>query len=290
MRRVRLSIGNILILIAIFGVGFAALKHPSSRWSGGLLLGDVCLFVFALMAIGYRRGAKRAFWVGFALFGWVYLVIAHAPVVREVSSPFLLTTRALQKARPEVQTIFFAISLQPPPSSRTVPAVSPGSTAATSTATLNVKAVPTATIIAPSATFTTAARPSPAPMLAPNSSPAADSNTAAAASNASAAAGPVTPPPPTSTMSVTVAPTVTARVTAGSQAKLAQIFLATPTASSSTAQFVATPLVSSGTDPREFYRVGHALSALVAAILGGVVARLLFVNPVRHIEGEDPRI
>ncbi|MEX2138352.1 MAG: hypothetical protein WD894_03775 [Pirellulales bacterium] len=34
---------------------------------------------FAVLAAIFRRGAKQAFWVGFALFGWLYLWMAHWP-------------------------------------------------------------------------------------------------------------------------------------------------------------------------------------------------------------------
>jgi hypothetical protein len=101
MRRSRLSIRSVLFLIAIFGVGFAALKHPTNWWSGGLLLGDLCLFVFAAMAIAYRQGSRRAFWLGFALFGWAYLVIGFAPGLRVATRPYLLSTRALERAWPK---------------------------------------------------------------------------------------------------------------------------------------------------------------------------------------------
>jgi hypothetical protein len=111
MPKLRLSIGTILKWIALLGIGFAALKNSSQWWANGLLLGDVCLCVFALMSIGYRSGARRAFWIGFALFGWAYLILAFAPGVREMAKPHLVSTKLLQKMVPEVEMFAFVVSL-----------------------------------------------------------------------------------------------------------------------------------------------------------------------------------
>jgi len=36
----------------------------------------------------YRSGDKRAFWLGFAVFGWSYLLLCYGPIFAENSSPF----------------------------------------------------------------------------------------------------------------------------------------------------------------------------------------------------------
>jgi hypothetical protein len=91
MRRLRFRIGTILILIIALGVGFAALRESSDIWDGGaftLVLGALLLSI--LLAI-HRSGKKRAFWVGFALFGWAYLGLSLVPPIESR----LITTKAL---------------------------------------------------------------------------------------------------------------------------------------------------------------------------------------------------
>jgi hypothetical protein len=202
MRRSRLSIRAVLFLVAIFGFGFAALKHPSEWWAGGLLFADVCLFVFAVMAIAYRQGARRTFRVGFALFGWTYLVIGFAPAIQKASRPYLLSTKALERARPKDSkaTVRLALVLR----------YASGRSLAQRNA--------IATLASPSAN-------SSDPLVLLGGSKAPSLNT------------------------------------------------------------YDGRLASTDAGSEEFYRVGHALSALFAALVGGGIARILFVDRDDRGEG-----
>lgn len=42
------------------------------------------LLLAAVLAAVYRAGAHRAFWIGFALFGWAYILFAFVPVFRVI--------------------------------------------------------------------------------------------------------------------------------------------------------------------------------------------------------------
>jgi hypothetical protein len=91
MRRFRFHIGGLLILIILLGVGFAALRESNELWDSGiftLTLG--ALLVSVLLAV-HRTGAKRAFWIGFAFFGWAYLGLTLIPSIESR----LPTTRVL---------------------------------------------------------------------------------------------------------------------------------------------------------------------------------------------------
>ena len=91
MRRFRFHIGTLLILVLILGVGFAALRESNETWDSSifsLTLG--MLSVLILLAV-HRTEKKRAFWLGFALFGWTYVGLSLVPSIESR----LLTTKAL---------------------------------------------------------------------------------------------------------------------------------------------------------------------------------------------------
>jgi hypothetical protein len=91
MRNLRFNIANLLGLIVFFGVGFAALRESDDLWQCGLFTLTVGVLLVSILLAIHRDGAKRAFWVGFALFGWGYL----ATSVVEPLEARLLTTKGL---------------------------------------------------------------------------------------------------------------------------------------------------------------------------------------------------
>jgi hypothetical protein len=109
MRRRRLSIIWLASVVVISGVGIAALRFATEVWAGVVF--TLALFVLGIAVLGviYRYGARRAFWSGFALFGWGYMVVCFAPWFRDEVRPYLFTTK-LQEAAvaminpPQVQT------------------------------------------------------------------------------------------------------------------------------------------------------------------------------------------
>ena len=91
MRRFRFRIGTLLVLIIALGVGFAALRESNDTWDSGVFtLALGALLVSILLAI-HRTEKRRAFWLGFALFGWAYLGLSLVPPI----DSRLITTKAL---------------------------------------------------------------------------------------------------------------------------------------------------------------------------------------------------
>jgi hypothetical protein len=91
MRRVRFHIGTIVILILMLAIGFAALRESNEIWDSStfsLTLG--LLLISSLLAI-HRTGSRRAFWLGFTLFGSTYLGLSLVPFIESR----LITTKAL---------------------------------------------------------------------------------------------------------------------------------------------------------------------------------------------------
>jgi hypothetical protein len=91
MRRIRFSIAGLLGLVAFSGAGFAALRAASEPWDSGLFGVTLLLLLAAILLAVHRTWRTRAFWLGFALYGWAYLVGSLIPQIESR----LPTTRAL---------------------------------------------------------------------------------------------------------------------------------------------------------------------------------------------------
>lgn len=76
MGRFRVSIAGMMALVVALGLAFASLRFPSEAVAGAVLLATLGALAFAVLAIVYRAAARRAFWLGFVLFGWGYMALA----------------------------------------------------------------------------------------------------------------------------------------------------------------------------------------------------------------------
>jgi hypothetical protein len=94
VKRIRFNIANLLVVVLFFGVGFAALRESNEIWDDGLFTLTIGLLLISILLAVHRSEAKRAFWIGFALFGWSYLALSVVPSIESR----LLTTNALAYA------------------------------------------------------------------------------------------------------------------------------------------------------------------------------------------------
>jgi hypothetical protein len=91
MRNLRYNIASILGAVLFFAVGFAALREADDLWDSGLFSLTLGLLLAAVLLAVHRTEARRAFWIGFALFGWGYLSLSLIPSTESR----LITTKAL---------------------------------------------------------------------------------------------------------------------------------------------------------------------------------------------------
>src|SRR5579864_1038142 len=87
----RFSIATLLGVVCFAAVEVASMRAASDLWDSILFSATLALLLISTLLAVHRRDRRRAFWVGFALFGSAYLV---ASLVTPVESR-LLTTRAL---------------------------------------------------------------------------------------------------------------------------------------------------------------------------------------------------
>ena len=91
MRRFRFSIASLLGAILFISVALAALRASTDLWDGCLLGLDLAVRLTAILLVVHRTNPKRAYWLGFSLFGWVYLLLSLIPPLESR----LPTTRGL---------------------------------------------------------------------------------------------------------------------------------------------------------------------------------------------------
>ena len=91
MRHFRFSIANLLFVVLVLAIGFAALRESSDIWDSGIFTLTLSALLISILLAIHRTESRRAFWLGFAVFGWIYLGLSLVPSIESR----LLTTKAL---------------------------------------------------------------------------------------------------------------------------------------------------------------------------------------------------
>jgi hypothetical protein len=82
MRAIQYSLLTLLGVIAVVAVAVAALRVGDWFWCRILFTLTLALNLGALLGCAYRSDRQRAFWIGFALFGWSCWLIMNLPALR----------------------------------------------------------------------------------------------------------------------------------------------------------------------------------------------------------------
>jgi hypothetical protein len=91
MRRFRFHLGAIVILIPLLAIGFAALRESNEIWDITILSLTLGVLLISILFAIHRTETRRAFWLGFALFGWIYVGLSLVPSIESR----LITTKAI---------------------------------------------------------------------------------------------------------------------------------------------------------------------------------------------------
>jgi hypothetical protein len=100
MRLAHLSIAGLLGVVGFCAVGFGSLLYASTPWAGmtfSVMLGCLTIGLIALICC---RSERRAFWIGFSISGWIYVILVHGPWFAVEIGPRLATTKILRWAYP----------------------------------------------------------------------------------------------------------------------------------------------------------------------------------------------
>jgi uncharacterized membrane protein YtjA (UPF0391 family) len=104
MMRFRVSIAALMAAVLVAAIGFAALTNPSAWWSS--ILFTLTLALFLIATVGAIRGGNKTFWLGFALFGWSYMIVSYEPWSKHATTPPpLVTIGLLNRLYPHISTV-----------------------------------------------------------------------------------------------------------------------------------------------------------------------------------------
>jgi WD40 repeat protein len=81
MRRIRFTIASLLVVVLFVAVGFAGLREANDLWDSGLFTLTLGVLLVSILLAILRTEFKRAFWLGFALFGSTYLTLSLVPSI-----------------------------------------------------------------------------------------------------------------------------------------------------------------------------------------------------------------
>jgi hypothetical protein len=100
--RARISMTGLMAAVLLLAVGFAGLRTASALWASAIFTFTVTLLAAALLGAVASRGRPRIAWLGFSIFGWVYLLTTFWlwPEPNGVSAPPFLTKALLDAVQP----------------------------------------------------------------------------------------------------------------------------------------------------------------------------------------------
>ena len=98
MREFRVSIAGLMGFVILCGIALDALVHPT--WFRACGVTTLALGILAFAIVGAILGRARAFWLGFTIFGWVYVAVEFSSWLN--FSDLLLTSAVLEELYPRL--------------------------------------------------------------------------------------------------------------------------------------------------------------------------------------------
>lgn len=98
MKELRFSLASLMAALTFIAVGLAALRYASAFVASAILTLTLGVLLCSTLAALVRHGTRRNFWIGTALFGWVYLfVVRSEPYGNNAYWTYLPTTELLSR-------------------------------------------------------------------------------------------------------------------------------------------------------------------------------------------------
>jgi hypothetical protein len=102
MGRFRFSITTLLVVITLLAAGLAAFVSQSEFGASAAYTGFVALLCLAVAGAVLVKTGGRAFWIGFALFGWFYWGTQYEPD-RGLTTPVFRSFRTWTPVEPTIR-------------------------------------------------------------------------------------------------------------------------------------------------------------------------------------------
>jgi hypothetical protein len=109
MTRLRFTIAQSMIVVLLVGFGFAALRNADDFWASATYTLAITMITVAVVGALSQKGRARATWIGYAVFGWTYLLVVQLPPWQigglgfgPIDKPVLLIEWGIAKLQPYV--------------------------------------------------------------------------------------------------------------------------------------------------------------------------------------------
>jgi hypothetical protein len=81
VRPPRFKIRTMLGVVVFVGIAVAALRAADDAWDSSILGLTLLILLTAILLVVHRTDHRRAYWLGFALFGWAYFLASLIPPI-----------------------------------------------------------------------------------------------------------------------------------------------------------------------------------------------------------------
>jgi hypothetical protein len=95
LRAFQFSLTSLFGLTVLVALACTALLNATPLWSSTWFSLTIFVLLLGTLAAIFRQGSRRPFWIGFGLFGWVYLLLAFEPWADQYVAPVLLSTHGI---------------------------------------------------------------------------------------------------------------------------------------------------------------------------------------------------
>jgi uncharacterized membrane protein len=79
MKRFRFTLAQLMTVVLYVGFGFAALRNADRYWADATYTIAIISIAAALLSAIVRQGTARVPWMGYAIFGWTYVLLDLLP-------------------------------------------------------------------------------------------------------------------------------------------------------------------------------------------------------------------
>ena len=97
LRAFQFTLTSLFGLTVLVALACTALLNATPLWASTWFSLTVFVLLLGTLAAIFHQGSRRPFWIGFGLFGWVYLLLAFEPWADQDLTPALLSTHGIAR-------------------------------------------------------------------------------------------------------------------------------------------------------------------------------------------------
>jgi len=95
LRAFQFTLTSLFGLTVLVALACTALVNATPLWASTWFSLTIFVLLLGTLSAILHQGSLRPFWIGFGLFGWVYLLLAFEPWADQYVAPVLLSTHGI---------------------------------------------------------------------------------------------------------------------------------------------------------------------------------------------------